>query len=334
MKEKKAYYYGDVIATNFTMVPNKIFDMIPDLKLSDYAVLMIIIRNTIGWHRKSAMLSISKICKLTGISKPTVVSAIKNLNELNVISTTKQFGEVNKYTLEIELEENDKLQENNAENTEQENEQPGYNNFNNQCAKYLTPPVKILYNQGDLNYYPETNCSCLNKGLNKDINKGLKKEFVAPCATLSTDTKPRNCSKKAKPKIAEKNIDYQKVVSAYFDTHETVTGNKPVFGGAEGKLLKKLLSVLSADEIIYRLTRYYTLDFWFTKQGYSFRQFYTHIDELVTDPVTITRKKRHENNIEPWENPGYYDNIVDDVKERWEEPGYYDDVEVLRKASI
>lgn len=52
----------------YTKVPNSLFDILPSLSGTEAMVMMVIYRNTYGWQRKSATLSLSTLAKLTGCS--------------------------------------------------------------------------------------------------------------------------------------------------------------------------------------------------------------------------------------------------------------------------
>ena len=66
---------------NYTQIPNVILDNLPLLKEGELRVMMLMCRETFGWQRPTARLSLSRIQKLTGLSRQGVVTAIENLME-------------------------------------------------------------------------------------------------------------------------------------------------------------------------------------------------------------------------------------------------------------
>lgn len=72
---------------NFTQVPNVVLDYwIHHLKNSEFKVLLILCRQTFGWHRNQVELSIKKIMNLANInSRPMITNALKSLEEKKLI---------------------------------------------------------------------------------------------------------------------------------------------------------------------------------------------------------------------------------------------------------
>lgn len=85
---------------NTTQVPNILFDeLIPILKPSEIIVLLIIIRQTIGWYNSKTKkrkerdwISYRQFQKKTNLSKKTISSAIKTLVRCNAIRVTNRAG--------------------------------------------------------------------------------------------------------------------------------------------------------------------------------------------------------------------------------------------------
>lgn len=71
---------------NYTQVPNVLLDSFPSFTLSEIAVLMVICRQTFGWQRESAQLSLSFLEKSTGLHKETASIAITSLLSKKIIS--------------------------------------------------------------------------------------------------------------------------------------------------------------------------------------------------------------------------------------------------------
>lgn len=68
-----------IYAPNFTQVPNLILDEMGNLSESELRVCILIARQTFGWHREKATLSIGFIEKATGLSRQSVITATKTL---------------------------------------------------------------------------------------------------------------------------------------------------------------------------------------------------------------------------------------------------------------
>jgi phage replication O-like protein O len=87
---------------NYTQVPNVILDAIAELEGSELAVVMVICRETFGWHRTTAELSLTDFEKATGLSRRGVRNAIDKLTSRQWISRTKN-GQGARYEMMIEL---------------------------------------------------------------------------------------------------------------------------------------------------------------------------------------------------------------------------------------
>jgi DNA-binding MarR family transcriptional regulator len=88
---------------NYTMVPDELFDeLMVELSGGELKVLMYIIRRTFGFKRDSDSISLSQMLngittrdgrtldRGVGISKPTLLQALRSLEEKNVIQTERQ----------------------------------------------------------------------------------------------------------------------------------------------------------------------------------------------------------------------------------------------------
>jgi len=56
---------------NYTQVPNKFFDMLPDMEASEARVTIIMIRNTFGFHRNEFKMGLDKLAAAAGVSRNT-----------------------------------------------------------------------------------------------------------------------------------------------------------------------------------------------------------------------------------------------------------------------
>jgi len=71
---------------NHTQLPNEIVDVYMK-QLSDKAfkVITVICRKTIGWHKETDSISASQIVAISGLSRSSVLRAIVELEELNLV---------------------------------------------------------------------------------------------------------------------------------------------------------------------------------------------------------------------------------------------------------
>jgi len=75
--------------SNYTKVPNFILDD-PTLRPSEFRVLLHIVRETAGWQKKSAGISLGRFEKATGLAKNTILNSIKSLKKKGIISVSIQ----------------------------------------------------------------------------------------------------------------------------------------------------------------------------------------------------------------------------------------------------
>ena len=64
---------------NYTQLPNAFIERMNEYETSISVTFVAICRKTIGWHKTSDRISLSQLEQLTGLSRPTVVTAIKIL---------------------------------------------------------------------------------------------------------------------------------------------------------------------------------------------------------------------------------------------------------------
>lgn len=75
-----------VPAPNFTQTPNILFDeWLPQLKLVELRVLMVILRKTFGWQKIKDRISLRQLEKLTGSQRRDIIKAVDRLEELGLI---------------------------------------------------------------------------------------------------------------------------------------------------------------------------------------------------------------------------------------------------------
>lgn len=73
----------------YTKVPNSILDF-EGLDVYEFRLLLLILRKTLGFNKKSDGISISQFIKATGISKDKVIKSLENLQKSKFISIQKQ----------------------------------------------------------------------------------------------------------------------------------------------------------------------------------------------------------------------------------------------------
>ena len=95
--------YKGYASPNYTPVPDELFDeQLPDLSGSELKVLLYIIRRTFGFKKDSDNISLNQLLngittkerivldRGTGLTKKTLLEAIKNLVEKNLILTERR----------------------------------------------------------------------------------------------------------------------------------------------------------------------------------------------------------------------------------------------------
>jgi phage replication O-like protein O len=95
---------------HYTQIPDQLFDeQLPDLSGSELKALLYIMRHTFGWRKDADKISISQIMggitardgrvidRGTGLSKQAVVTALKGLEDQNIIVRTKRASQANGY---------------------------------------------------------------------------------------------------------------------------------------------------------------------------------------------------------------------------------------------
>lgn len=80
----------------FTPIANEIMEKLCNLKVNatSFRVVICILRKTYGWQKKEDKISLSQIKKMTGLDR-SVVNAIKELEELNILKITRKDGLTN-----------------------------------------------------------------------------------------------------------------------------------------------------------------------------------------------------------------------------------------------
>lgn len=85
----------------WTMIADEIIEALMRINLSPYEsrIIWAVIRQTYGWQKKGANISLSKFNELTGVSKSHICDAIKKLVKRNILVKKK-----NRYSLQKNYE--------------------------------------------------------------------------------------------------------------------------------------------------------------------------------------------------------------------------------------
>ena len=87
--------------SNYTQVPNVFFDdILEGLNLAETKVLLAIMRKTFGWQKQIDRISYSQIVKMTGLSKVSISSGIKSLEEKDIIFVVRK-GQKSYYSVKV-----------------------------------------------------------------------------------------------------------------------------------------------------------------------------------------------------------------------------------------
>ena len=78
---------------NHTQIPNDLFDLhLPNLGHAELKILLAILRETLGFHRRKKRLSITAIQKLTGLARSSVQAGCDSLAETGLVTRIKDGG--------------------------------------------------------------------------------------------------------------------------------------------------------------------------------------------------------------------------------------------------
>lgn len=98
-------------APNYTNIPNVVFDYwMPKLRSSTCIVLVTLCSKILRLQKTSQSISTNQLCRCSGLSKPTVLNAVKELEEIGVVlverSTEGQKNRRNTYRLDLNNAQN------------------------------------------------------------------------------------------------------------------------------------------------------------------------------------------------------------------------------------
>lgn len=73
---------------NYTQIPNAILDLMPDMEESELRIVLVIARQTFGWHRESDQISVKQLMAKTGMARQTVLNGVQAAIARNVVERT------------------------------------------------------------------------------------------------------------------------------------------------------------------------------------------------------------------------------------------------------
>ena len=77
---------------NYTQTPNDLFDLIPELGDAELKVLMVIIRETFGYHRTTRRMSVRNLAKLSGLTVRNAFNGAEKAIERGLIYKKQDGG--------------------------------------------------------------------------------------------------------------------------------------------------------------------------------------------------------------------------------------------------
>jgi hypothetical protein len=145
----KEYHFRGFRGPNYTQVPDEVFDeLLAELSGNQLKVLMYIIRRTFGFKRESDNISINQMLygittkhgkildRGVGLSKPTLLQALRDLTEMRIIIPTRRQSfengdEPTNYRLNVwgDAPSNDENEAPNASQPRGKNSLPGGSSF-------------------------------------------------------------------------------------------------------------------------------------------------------------------------------------------------------------
>lgn len=84
----------------FTRTPNFIFEIMPQLSPSEFKVIMVVVRQTYGYHKQVDAISLTQFMAMTSLSRQGVINAIASLIEKGFL-VKHTIGNTFKYSVKI-----------------------------------------------------------------------------------------------------------------------------------------------------------------------------------------------------------------------------------------
>jgi len=90
----------------YTQIPNDLFEIIPRLHLrgTEYDILFIVLRKTMGFHKKADWISNSQFANKTGKTKRSIWKALKTLVNKSILVKETSLGKTSKYRLNLKID--------------------------------------------------------------------------------------------------------------------------------------------------------------------------------------------------------------------------------------
>lgn len=129
---------------NYTQSPNVLFDEVfKTLKEGELRVVLVLIRQTFGWHKLADRISLSQMAEKTGMERKSVARSLLSLIEKGLVEKFK-FGKSGQqrcyYSLALEKDPEEEV--NPSDGIETEEEMALFSNKSDQCPKD-TPLVSL-----------------------------------------------------------------------------------------------------------------------------------------------------------------------------------------------
>lgn len=173
-----------ISAPNYTQTPNSCFDeMFKALKEGELRVVLVLIRQTFGWHKSADRISLGQIARKSGMEKSSVCKSLKTLIEKDLV-TKKKFGDPGKERCyySLILEQNPEEDFDDEPMCDEERELISNNYY--QCSKN-TPPVFESHN-------PQ--CSKNTHKINSSKETIQKQQQAKPDSVAAVSSKDENKS--------------------------------------------------------------------------------------------------------------------------------------------
>ena len=163
-------------APNYTQSPNVLFDEIfKTLKEGELRIVLVLIRQTFGWHKEWDRISIGKIAEKSGLDKRSVTRSLKSLIEKGIVEQ-KRFGKNGKETLYFRLV----MEEIEAENFDDDDITEEEMEFLANIKKFPTPDTKDRGPLTEMSKTPDTKPSTKET----IIKEKEQQQMAAPAAAV------------------------------------------------------------------------------------------------------------------------------------------------------
>ncbi len=174
-------------APNYTQSPNVLFDEIfKTLKEGELRIVLVLIRQTFGWHKEWDRISIGKIAEKSGLDKRSVTRSLKSLIEKGIVEQ-KRFGKNGKETLYFRLV----MEEIEAENFDDDDITEEEMEFLANIKKIPTPDTKYIRPLTEMSPPPDTKTPT-KETITKEKEQ---QQQAAPAAAVFSDSENEDYTK-------------------------------------------------------------------------------------------------------------------------------------------